>query len=52
MFASTNVLTASPEFGATPSVATVNGAAAAEVERRGRVPGHLARRRDVNVIVH
>ena len=26
MFASTNVLTASPEFGATPSVCTVNGA--------------------------
>src|SRR6266536_3826521 len=26
MFASTNVLTALPEFGATPSVSTVNGA--------------------------
>ena len=48
MFASTNVLTASPELRPVPSVSTVNGAGAPTGERRATAcAGDLARRRRV-----
>ncbi len=52
MFASTNVLTASPEFGATPSVCDGERRRARDGQRRRRVRRHLAGRGEVKTIVH
>ena len=52
MFASTNVLTASPEFGATPSVATVNGPTPPTEAVEVACPVTLPAVGEVNMIVH
>ena len=52
MFASTNVFTASPEFGAIPSVSTVNGAEPATDNVDDACAVTFPAEFDVNVIVH